>query len=89
MKLIPRWKIREPRLELRWRAASRVLGRGSSGIFEPRFVRGFLGQRKLRVFKEQREASLGCRGRRWAAPARRHDAGEILARMAASCYVLQ
>ena len=32
-----------------------VLGRGSSGIFEPRFVRGFLGQRKLRVFKEQRE----------------------------------
>ncbi len=39
-----------------------VLGRGSSGIFEPRFVRGFLGQRELRVFKEQREASLRCRG---------------------------
>ena len=28
-----------------------VLGPGSRGILEPRFVRGFLGQRELRVFK--------------------------------------
>jgi hypothetical protein len=41
-----------------------VLGRRARGILQPRFVRGFLGQHELRVFKEQREASLGCRGRR-------------------------
>jgi hypothetical protein len=66
-----------------------VLGQGSIGIFQPRFVRGPLGQHEGRFFTEQREASLGCRGAAMSAPARRHEAGETPARMAVSCYVLQ
>jgi hypothetical protein len=29
--------------------SNRVLGRGSSGIFEPHFVRGFLGQHETKL----------------------------------------
>jgi hypothetical protein len=39
-----------------------VLGRGSSGIFEPRFVRGFLGQHETEFSRNRERLAWGAGG---------------------------
>ena len=58
-------------------AGTRVLARSSIGIFQARFVRGFLGRIESLVSRNRDEASPGAQGAVKSAPARRQDAGEI------------